>query len=812
MRIRVIQFAVLCVVCAFCTSNCIAFDISFICPQPKRVAVGNDNCLIPYKIKIAVDANAANLARQLLVSELSRYVAMTFDGTEWDMTLRFAAGQTDIFPQGYRLAIQPKEILIWANDCQGFRNGAITLLWLVRGAAACQRADKGVSLRSMVIEDSPDTSRRGMDLQLCFSGPDADFMYDSVRSLAMLKYNVIMPDLGLFYMPQTVATSKEAASHLPPKSKPIDRTKFREWVRFCEKWGLEVIPKVNCLGHSERGVPWVSAFGRGLDIDDERNYDVIYAIIDAYIEDCPNIKYICIGMDEAVDSMRENSKKYDKPAYELLAEHINKVVAYCKKRNVIPIVYHDMLLGEQEKIYWREGVANGTELETYRARALIPKSVVIDYWNYEGFERYRTVENFQKEGFEVWLTPWAGASVRTMGQNAPVLGSSVIGSTWIDCTYTDSFEFGGKYRIFYTTKWLHDAISNLAAITWNSNAQVKQSFDMGFDAGLVTASLYWDRPVYQSAQTASVKLPKIKPGISRYVDEIFKTLKLKSEKYNFKGLDFEIDKGSAVVLGNVAPVDVRAVMSQPKPWSIVIDGKKCAKISGINKVRASNECVLYTRDFGRSTRTSQYGTEAVIRCGQTHYCDTWGVGNNSIPRNGYVLSGQGGYNLYSNGGESYDNEAFSGYHTVGLVDANDDEVALGSRPLDGASQAKLVLKRKASSLVFLHTTAYEAAHYMDPMATIEIVYADGGKAVCQLRYGRDICSYDDVCFLYGKKDMPERWLAYADYGQGLNDGVLLYAYQWKNPESDREILGVNFYANDLGARIGYVVLSMLSIN
>ncbi|OHB59843.1 MAG: hypothetical protein A2Y12_10660 [Planctomycetes bacterium GWF2_42_9] len=785
---------------------CSAFDAPFICPKPKQVTALDGEFVFKRNINIVSDSNVMAL---LLKNEIAKYISISFNEKAVNGEIIKLAIDEKLNQQGgYKLLIGKDIIEIYGCDKEGLRNGIISLLWLIRDATKFANSDNSIKLKSMIICDNPDVMLRGMDLQLCYSGADMKFMYDSAYCMAMLKYNAIIPDLGLFYIPENVEISKEALSHLPKNFTLINRAEFREWVKYCQQWGLQVIPKVNCLGHSERGVPWVSAFGRGLDIGDEKNYEVLYAIINAYLEDCPSTKYIYIGMDEAVDCLRENSKKYNKPAYQLLAEHINKVVAYCKKRNLIPVIYHDMLLGSQEKMYWREGVANGTDLETYQARALISKDVIIDYWNYEGFERYRTVENIQKEGFKVWFTPWAGSCVRTMGQNAAILNTSIMGSTWIDCTYDDSLKLGGKYRFFYTCKWLQDAVANLAEITWNSSYLVKNSFDMGYDAGLVTTELYWNRPSYNRVKSQSIGLPEIKSRQTlANVNDIYKALKLKSGKKNFKGVEFELNADKAIVLGNVAAIDFSKIMKQPKPWSIMIDGKKCGKISGINKLRGANECVLYTRDFGRSTLANQYGTEAVVRCGQTHYCDTWGVGNNAIPRNGFVLSGQGGYNLYPNGGESYDNEAFSGYHTVSIVDADNDEVALGQRISAGQRDASISIDGKAGSLMFLHTTAYEAAHFMENIASIEVVYKDGEKAICDLRYGRDVCSYDDICFLYEKNDLPQRWIACADYGKSLNDGKLLYVYEWKNLSPEKELDHINISVSDLGSQIGYIILA-----
>ncbi|MFC3886502.1 S-layer homology domain-containing protein [Bacillus songklensis] len=82
-------------------------------------------------------------------------------------------------------------------------------------------------------------------------------------------------------------------------------------------------------------------------------------------------------------------------------------------------------------------------------------------------------------------------------------------------------------------------------------------------------------------------------------------------------------------------------------------------ISSINKARGTNEAILYTPQFSyESTRTNTYGMEIVVTnaskpvdqglkfgevvTGTVQTVTPYGVGNSTIPKNGFVLSLQGG--------------------------------------------------------------------------------------------------------------------------------------------------------------------------
>ncbi len=69
-------------------------------------------------------------------------------------------------------------------------------------------------------------------------------------------------------------------------------------------------------------------------------------------------------------------------------------------------------------------------------------------------------------------------------------------------------------------------------------------------------------------------------------------------------------------------------------------GNETFKVSGINRERKTDELVIYTPRFGKTSLTGNDGIELVIVRGNI-FSVNLGVGNSAIPANGYVVSASG---------------------------------------------------------------------------------------------------------------------------------------------------------------------------
>ena len=330
---------------------------------------------------------------------------------------------TALEPEEYILDLRTAPGKLSAGSIAGLWNGAALFLDYA-GSSKAVFDGKGFTLPALLISDKPDLKYRAIDFQWCYTLPTLELMKRTVRTMRALRMNSIVPEFGSRLM---WTSDKSALPH----------STAREFLRECAAHGLLVIPKINSLGHSDRGFPWPDKLGSGLDFGSERNYAALEAEIAAWKKeladaDLPFV-YFHFGMDEASDCLRKNVKKYKKSGAELVAAHMNRIAALCNKYNITGIIYHDMLVGKNEPNNWREmGTMHADADKSYLARKKIARSLVLNYWNYEGFNRYRTLDGLHDEGFSVFFTPWGGSSVRNMARNAALYGEGLIGSTWCD--------------------------------------------------------------------------------------------------------------------------------------------------------------------------------------------------------------------------------------------------------------------------------------------------------------------------------------------------------------------------------------------
>ncbi|MEV4395872.1 family 20 glycosylhydrolase [Nonomuraea sp. NPDC049607] len=154
--------------------------------------------------------------------------------------------------------------------------------------------------------------------------------------------------------------------------------------------GIEVIPCVQTLGHLEQILQWPRFWPLR---DTERvllaGDDDAYALIGRMIEtvaSCFRSRRVHIGMDEAhgIGSGRYRRRFGERPPFEILSAHLERVVAICAERGLRPMIWSDM--------YFRLGSAidhyydPGSVIPSWVAGG-IPAPVELVYWDYEHGER-----------------------------------------------------------------------------------------------------------------------------------------------------------------------------------------------------------------------------------------------------------------------------------------------------------------------------------------------------------------------------------------------------------------------------------------
>lgn len=184
---------------------------------------------------------------------------------------------------------------------------------------------------------------------------------------------------------------------------------LREIDRFAEKLGITVIPCIQTLAHLMDALKWYpyAEFKDDDDtlmVGDERSYTFVSHLLQAIVKPF-RTKRIHIGMDEAWKLGQGNyliqngyRKKYD-----LMCEHLNRVLAICRDLNIEAMIWSDMFMkaanqNEQpDSDYFQiEGEVPQEMIDS------VPRDVDYVFWDYghhhaetyEGLiDRHRTFTN-----------------------------------------------------------------------------------------------------------------------------------------------------------------------------------------------------------------------------------------------------------------------------------------------------------------------------------------------------------------------------------------------------------------------------------
>lgn len=84
--------------------------------------------------------------------------------------------------------------------------------------------------------------------------------------------------------------------------------------------------------------------------------------------------------------------------------------------------------------------------------------------------------------------------------------------------------------------------------------------------------------------------------------------------------------------------DKEVIFGIPKTKGYVLnlDNKKSVAIWGINRPRKKDEVIIYTDEYGDTTRTNKYGKEIAVN--ENGSIEAMGDGNSPIPKDGFVVS------------------------------------------------------------------------------------------------------------------------------------------------------------------------------
>jgi hypothetical protein len=286
------------------------------------------------------------------------------------------------YAEGYFFSVDGPEILVHARSERGLFYGVMTLEQVLRGAERC-----GGSLQGIVAGDNPDIAMRG---------PHEDFGRDqlptmedlkrSIRTVAQYKMNTylwfIEPDHFVYEFDPNISTD-------------YDRFTFdeiRELVAYATSLYVEVIPVVELLAHMEMTLrhdryKHLSETGDGggtLCPTSDESFELVKKMIDE-IAPAFGARYFHCGLDESqvVGTGRSADAVAEKGIEQVYADYYTRVNDAVKAHGQTMIMYADIVLNHP-------GILD-----------LLPKDIVMMFWDYMPRERYEGLDKLKAMGYPV---------------------------------------------------------------------------------------------------------------------------------------------------------------------------------------------------------------------------------------------------------------------------------------------------------------------------------------------------------------------------------------------------------------------------
>jgi hypothetical protein len=381
-------------------------------------------------------------------------------------------------PEGYMLDIKNTGIVIRARSQAGLFYGCQTLTQLMEDAE-----DQNLEIPSCSISDYPDIAYRAIHLDLKHHLDVGKYYYDMMDRLAAIKINAVIVEF------EDKLRYKKASVVGAPHAFSVEE--FASISRYAKERNIEISPLVQGLGHASfilkhekyKALRDDPASDWSFDPLKPETYDVQFSLYEDAIAATPFGKYLHIGGDEVGNlGQSELAKKSGLKPIELQMRWLQKVCAFAKLHNRIPIFWDDMLFKlaglyettydpdvalEQVQKRWAE---NSRQLE--ENLNLFPKECIYMRWNYDTPKlpgNLKAIDWYKSHDLKVM----AATAAQTMWPMLPREGSNyqsikdfckiaaeknmdgILCTAWDDC----SPHFETLWRGFY----------DFAYFSWNYN-------------------------------------------------------------------------------------------------------------------------------------------------------------------------------------------------------------------------------------------------------------------------------------------------------------------------------------------------------
>lgn len=238
------------------------------------------------------------------------------------------------------------------------------------------------------------------------------------------------------------------------------KKEMKEIVYYCKRIGMEVIPCIQTLAHLNQVFKWadypqINDVADILLVGEDRTYTLIENMFRT-LRECFRSEYIHIGMDEA--HMLGLGKYLDKNGFknrfEILRNHLKKVIELAEKYGFKPIMWSDMFFrlancGE----YYPENPEVSEDIIK-----LTPRQVGLVYWDYYHDDKNvydKMFSSHKKFANEIWFaggawtwTGFAPGNKKTIETMLPAMKSAR--ENGIDNVFVTMWGDNGKECSFYS--------------------------------------------------------------------------------------------------------------------------------------------------------------------------------------------------------------------------------------------------------------------------------------------------------------------------------------------------------------------------
>jgi len=256
--------------------------------------------------------------------------------------------------KGTGLKICDKTVEIWGNENICYA----TLIQVIKQTKT--------KLPELLVEEKFTFKFRGFHLDIARGGvPKVETFKRILRWLFLLKYNyfaIYFEDLFPW----------EKYPQIGAKRGKLSVEEWREVVEYGKKLGIEVFPSLELAGHMEHILTlpefrkyseWHRPSEGCLNVADKEAREFAFSLLEEALEKTES-KYIHIGGDETWAMGRgrslDKTRVYEGP--KLYADYHSELIKRVKRKDKIPVMWGDMLLGksvrEEEKELWRSVLKN----------------------------------------------------------------------------------------------------------------------------------------------------------------------------------------------------------------------------------------------------------------------------------------------------------------------------------------------------------------------------------------------------------------------------------------------------------------------